>query len=569
MGESDESAPRPEATRPDGDLIGLLGVAVCGLLPLVVLQNLYWGAWAPKAALCLVLLFPGLVVLARLVAARSPAAVAATAFLAAAAVSTALSDRPAQSLVGPANWGTGWLLLAAAAAAWAVGVVAGDRRRRELVVVLMAVTVVNAGVAWLQARTDVGRTRGLMGNAVFLGGLAAGGLFLLARRLGRERGSWWWVPAIALVAGAVQLSGGRAATVLAVVAVLASLPGAGAARSAVVVGAVILGVAVAPVGAKGVVLGSTRSAPSAVATAASGDTRVALWRISAGAVAERPVVGYGPGRFAAATGRRYTPAAAQEHVVLRDAHNWVVGTAVTTGLLGLGLLLAWLTLAARGARGPLAGFAVIVAVSSLVQPLHVALTPMAMLALGAAGGDAVRRRARPLPVPVLRGAWGVAGLAGLAVGIAGAVVLVTGQAVLQRGVAGDSQAQVRLARTLSPPWPDLLLKAASVEATYGIREGEPHKQRTLELTRRAALLDPTDPILWSELGFVEAQWGTTDRAAAAFRRGLEANPWDVSSLEGSADLARARGDVALLREDCRRLRILKVPVQACGARPSG
>ena len=559
-----------EFTRPDQDLIGLLAVAVCGLLPVVVLPNLYWGAWAPKAAVCLVLLFPGLVVLGRLVAAGNPSAVAATAFLLAAGLSTALSDRPAQSLVGPANWGTGFLFLAATAAAWAVGAVAGDRRRRQLVAVLLAAVVVNAAVAWLQARVDGGRTRGLMGNAVFLGGLAAGGLYLLACRLGKERGSWWWAPAIALVAGATQLSGGRAAAALGLVAVLAALPRAGLVRAGVIVAAVVAGVALAPIGAKGAVLGSTRTKPSAVATAAGGDTRLAVWRVSLGAVAERPLVGFGPGRFAAATGRRYTPAAAQEHVVLRDAHNWVIGTAVTTGLAGLGLLLVWLALAARGAEGPLAGFAVIVALSSLVQPMHVALTPMAMMALGAAGHDVVRRRPRPLAEPALGGAWGAAAVAGLAVGIAGGAALVTGQALLQRGVADESQADIRTARTLSPPWPELLLKAASVETTYGITKGEPHRQRTLELTRRAALLDPTDPILWSELGFVEAQWGTVDRAAAAFRHGLGANPWDVSSLEGSAGIARAQGDADTLLESCRRLRVLNVPVPACSdVRPGG
>lgn len=548
--------------RPDGDLLGLLGVVVCGLLPIVLFNNLYWGTWAPKAALCLLLLLPGLVAVARLVVARSPAAIAGAAFLAVAALSTAVSDRPALSLAGPPNWGTGWLLLAACVAAWAVGVVMGDRRRRQLALVLLAGVVVNAAVAFAQVRVNAERTRGLMGNAVFLGGLVAGGLYMLARRAGRERGSWWWLPAVALAAGAAQISGGRAAVALAVVAVAASLRGAGVARTAAIVAAVAVGVAVAPIGARQTVLGSTRSSPSAMASA-GGDTRFAVWRVSGGAIAERPLLGWGPGRFAAATGRRYTPTAAREYVVLQDAHNWVVGTAVTTGLLGTALLLAWLALAARGARGPLAGFAAIVALSSLVQPLHVALTPLATMALGAAGSGAVRRRARPLPDRPLGGAWGAAAGAGTAIGLVLAAALVVGQLALQRGVAGDSLADLRTARALSPPWPEILLRQASAETTYGLAGSEAHKARALALTRRATELDPTDPTLWAELGYLEEEWGTVRASAAAFRRGLEAEPWDVVNLRGSADLARRTGDGRLLAEDCRRLRIMKVDFPAC------
>ena len=401
-----------------------------------------------------------------------------------------------------------------------------------------------------------------MGNPAYLGGLVAGGLYLLGRRFGRERRSWWWLVAVAVVAGAAQLSGGRAAVALGAAATLASLRGAGMVRGAALIAAVAVGVTLAPLGAKAPILGSTRAAPTTVVS--SNDTRFAVWRVSLGAVGERPLVGWGPGRFPAATGPRYDAVAAQEGLVLKDAHNWVVENAVTTGLVGLALLLAWLGAAAFGASGPLAGFALIVGLSSLVQPMHVALTPMALLALGAAGA----RRGPPdgqgrVGAGELGRAWGAGVLVALGIGLTAACVLIVGQAYLQQGVQGDSLGDIRLARALSPPWPEIELKAASVEADLGLDIGEPHKIRTLELTRRAVRRDPADPALWSELGALELDWGTNERAGVAFGRALEADPWDTTSLRGRVILARRQHDQATLTESCRRLRVLQRPSPGC------
>ena len=568
-GEEDGAgADRAGGPKEPADLLGLLAVAGAGLLPVVLVDDLYWGTWAPKAALCLVLLFPGLVALGRLVVSGSRPAVLAAAFLATACVSTALSDRPALSLFGAANWGTGLLFLATLAGSWALGTLAGDRRRRQLVVVILGAVIVNALVAWSQARVGTGgRTRGLMGNPVYLGGLVAGGLFLLGRRFGRERRSWWWLAAVALVAGAAQLSGGRAAVALSLLALLASLRGAGVVRGAALVAAVAVGVTLAPVGAKAPELASTRAAPATVVS--RNDTRFAVWRVSLGAIGERPLVGWGPGRFPTATGPRYNAVAAQEGVVLKDAHNWVVENAVTTGLVGVALLLAWLAAAAWGARGPLAGFALVVAASSLVQPMHVALTPMAMVALGAAGtgNQRPRRAGDPVRGGGLGRGWSAAAVVGLGGGLVLALVLMTGQWYLQRGVQGDSLSDIRRAAALSPPWPELEVKAADAEADLGLDEGEPHKQRTLEHARRAVLRDPTDPALWASLGALELDWGTNPAAATAFRHALKDNPWDISSLLGRVTLAGRQGDQAGLAEGCRRLRVLGHASSACAAPP--
>ena len=559
---------QPTGTQPD--LIGLLGVASAGLLPIVLFDDLYWGTWAPKAAICLGLLLPGLVVLARLVLAGSRAALLATGFLGVAAISTATSDSPPLSLVGAANWGTGLLFLCALAGAWALGVVAGGRRRRQLLLVIIGAVVVNAVVAWGQAHIGGGgRTRGLLGNPVFLGAFAAAGLYLLGRRFGRERRSWWWLAAVTVVAGAVQLSGGRSAALLAGVAVLASLRGAGLSRGAALVAAVAVGALVAPIGAKDPILASSRSAPAAAVS--RGDTRFAVWRVSVGAVADRPLLGWGPGRFPAATGPRYDATAGQEGVVLKDAHNWVVEHAVTTGGLGLALLLGWLGTAARRAEGPFAGFALIVGASTLVQPMHVALTPMAMLALGAADGTGAHLARLGQLLGDQRGSadaplgrrWGLATGIGMCIGLALSAVLLLGQFHLRHGLQAESRPEVQRANRLSPPWPEVELVAASVEAEFGLRASEPSRRRTLEHTRRAVQRDPADPALWAELGAVELQWGSNERAAAAFGRALEANPWDIRSLLGRVTLARRLRDEAALADACRRLRAVDRRPDSC------
>ena len=107
--------------------------------------------------------------------------------------------------------------------------------------------------------------------------------------------------------------------------------------------------------------------------------RGALWGNAVSAIEEQPLLGYGPGRFATAVSphtsvevARYTGG----DVLYADAHNFVVEYATTTGLVGLLLLFGWLISAGRRARGPLVGFVIAVAMSMLLQPQYLGLTPL-------------------------------------------------------------------------------------------------------------------------------------------------------------------------------------------------
>src|SRR5205085_11544232 len=138
----------------------------------------------------------------------------------------------------------------------------------------------------------------LMGNPVFLGGLGAGAVWLLARRPTRL------APAGAtLLVGltaAIELSGSRLALALAAAVVVAVLADRGlrtaAARAACVVVGRGLGAAVGHVART-----PTVTARSEVSSGVR--PRVETWLSARHALARHPFLGSGPGRFRAATSR--------------------------------------------------------------------------------------------------------------------------------------------------------------------------------------------------------------------------------------------------------------------------
>ncbi|HUP71266.1 MAG TPA: O-antigen ligase family protein [Acidimicrobiales bacterium] len=548
-------------------------MAAAFLLPVAFSPENYHRFWAPKAAVCLLLIVPGAAALARLVRAGSRAALAASLFVVGAGTSTLLSDNPVLSLTGSANWGTGFLFVGSVAGAWALGSVIGEERRRQVVSAIVAAALVNAVIAWLQVRGLVppplespGRAAGLMGNPVHLGALAAGGLWLVGDRVGRDRQSLLWLGPVVLLAGGAEISGGRSGAGLAFVAVVAAVWRAGLgswpgrARALAVVAAAAVGFALAPAGAEGVTLGSA-SAVGAESSTAEVGLRFDLWRVGLDAAIDRPAFGWGPGRFQAATSPRSTPAIAGGGAVAwKDAHNWVVEYAVTTGAVGLMLLSAWLALAARNSRGPLAGFAGIVGLLMLVEPQTVGLAPLALLALGASGQD------RPVSgLGAMGAAWRAVVVVGAVASVVAAVVLVVGQVFLYHAFLDTSVSSFDKARSLLPPWPEVSFVGSRTEAFYGL-QSEPHARRSLELAREATRRDPADPSMWSYLGHIELKWGTEVAAAAAFDRSLEENPWLAGGLQGRAIVAQALNDDESLTESCRRLQVLKrKPIPACGA----
>lgn len=557
-------SPAPPPPAPGGaDLLGLLGVVVALLLPLAFSPAVYHVFWAPKAALALLLVGPGLVALARLAAGGSAPARLAALFLAAAAAAAASSGHPAAALTGAPNSGTGLLFVAASTGAWAIGVVSGAARRRQLVTAVVVAALANAVVAWLQSRGMVpvtlespGRSFGLMGNPVYLGALVAGAIWVVVARTGRAGALVPGLAGVFVLAGAAQLSGGRAAVALAVLAALAGGRAAGARRGAAVLATVALGFACAGWWAgAGSVTGSSRSV-GPESTAQLG-TRTAFWEIGVEAALDRPVLGWGPGRFEAATSPRVTAAASEGGVnVYKDAHNWVVEYAVTTGVVGLGLLLAWLVASARSASGPLTGFAVTAGLFMLVEPVSVGIAPLALLALGASAPPAVAAAG-------VGRRWRRAAGATLVAGLAVSGVFLGGEALLEQARLDSSPAGMARASALLPPWAEVSRTAARTEVFAGLHD-DGHRAKALALARQATRREPEDAASWSYLAQLELVWGSDGAAARAVDRTLERNPWYADGLRSSAVLAARTGDGDRLAAACGRLRTLGRGAEHCG-----
>ena len=567
-----------------------------------------FSVFAPKLAVLLVLGAAGIPVLvlralgAGVASTRRlvrPPAVAAVAFVAVAALSTALSPAVESAVVGVYQVGTGLVFVACLAGVWALGTCVSERGRQVLVSAIIAAAVVNAGVALAQQLvglsaipSDGRQATGLMGNPVFLGAMSVAVLALMAPRF-VERPRRMLVPVV-LVAAAVGMSGERLSAallvVLAVGVVVAAFLGPqvdGGARQPrlraawfaatsivfVVVGS-LLPSAVTSGGGGGVL---TRTAQSTVSNTVTGRTDV--WRAGLSVLPHRLVLGFGPGQFrdAISTISSTRFASLNATSTFDDAHNIIVEYLTTTGVLGLLALVAWLVLAARRRRGALLVAAGLLLVVGLAQPLDVGTTPLIFLFLGAAplatrhgwrggraepGGDGSEAAGRagggtrPSSTPASGPGSLPGGRPGAVVSMACALLaLVAGAALVvgdaQYGAAAASTAsgqeetavhQARNADRLLFLWPDPQVLVARSLLLEGATPSVANAAKAATAYRVAISRDPTDADLWSSLGMAELHAGRTAAALQAATRAVQLRPWDVNALDnlGLIDLQLGR-----------------------------
>lgn len=529
----------------------VLGPAFVAALAIAFSPALYQPFFAVRAALLLLALGPatGLLVLQ---ARRDRTARLALALVCAAAVAMVASPAPMTSLWGESNWGTGFLFLFACISLWAWGRSFTARAIARSRIALLVGVAVNVAVAVLQQTGQVptilavvDRPFGLTGNAVHLGALCAATIVLFS---GDQRLRWPAATSIVVGAAGVQLSGGRSALALGVLAVVIVGIRSRSVRTAILT----VSLAVAGVLAAGMIPGD---APSATSRAAAGEAsgsfqpRIEAWRAAADAVAERPLTGHGPGRFRAATSPHRTLAAAQIDGDSRfaDAHNLPIEFLVTSGLLGLLAFVLWVGMGALRARGPWAWFALLTALAQLVEPLSVAITPVTALAFGIAF---------PVATQPLRRRWPLVGGATVMTAAAAvvALMLLIGQMQLQRGsIDFDRQALASAERLLPATWPTAALVTTRVEGFYGAQE-LPARRAAISAGRRAVQADPTDDRSWVRFGALEAVWGSKEAARAAYDEALGRNPWSIEGLRGRAQVAADAGDTSLAAQTCRRLK---------------
>jgi len=503
-----------------------------------------------------------------------------------AGVATLLSARPILAVVGLYQQGTGLIFVSAIAGSWALGTALGPPDRRILMTSVIVGASVNAVVAVAQVTIGLqnvglplysnGSADALLPNPVYLGALLAAALVLVLPRFEERPGELW--PVVGLLGVGVGVSGARMAALLVVAIGVWEIWAVwrtgrrrirlGERRWTRAGAFVSLGIGgVAGGSLLAWIRGSTGVASQAVSSTADETfgQRLSTWSTGLHEIVHRPWFGAGPGQFRAATSSLFSLSFERQNngVSFSDAHNLVIEYAVTTGLIGVALLLAWLGLSVWRGRGPLLGFAVVLFVTGLIEPLNPVTTPLMFLALGAAGlsrPEVNERRPEvdpdgrpeeePLGIPtgpLPRGlAWASVGVA--AVATAGGLVFLIGDAALQRSYTEYSVAQDAAAATagstandLLAPWPEPASQIGLIHQYLALDIRHPSQKLTaIDWMRVAAHRDPTDWTLWTNLAEGQAVAGHLDAAEVSSRTALHSFPYFVPALTLLGSLAEAQ-----------------------------
>lgn len=467
-------------------------------------------------------------------------------------LSTVLSPHPALALFGQFDAGNGALLSLSFVAAWSIGITSGAEVAGLLELTLLACVGLNAVVALYQAGLGVGlfagRAPGFMFNPVVLGSVMIGGLWLVACRF---RSDWRpWAVAAVVVSAAMQVSGSRLELTLLPLLVVAAVVPLGVRRAGLlalcIIAGVLLGTGVARLGAQSpsaAVAASASTSAAGTGTARlleSGSSgvrpRLEAWSMAAHAIGERPLQGWGPGRFREATTRyrtlRFSITEGPDRA-FEDAHNVVVEYATTTGVVGVVLLLAFVGLAisVAGFQAPLAGFALLCLLAMMAEPQHSELTPVVFLALGAAASARLPVDLR-FPDPVRVAAIGVALLV--------AAVIALGSIQMQAGLHGGPARQaakahsLRTARALLRPWAEPLVATAILYDPV-----DPAVAAGWE--RQAVRREPYQDHYWSDAGALVERAQGIGQAGELYRQALVRNPWSPPALVGYAKYLSSQG----------------------------
>ncbi|MBW3615068.1 MAG: O-antigen ligase family protein [Actinobacteria bacterium] len=522
-------APRPVGV--------VLTAALAFLLPVAFSTASTAAAWMPKLAVLVAVLPLGILVLVGRW--REPVARAGLVFVVVAWVSALLSPAPILSNIGGYAGGTSAALLASIITFWAIGRTIEPDEQPMVLRSLLAAIAINAVLAVLQGAFDLAayglplfdeRSAGLLGNPVHLATLAAGGLPLAwwEVRKGRGRTVAVGAPLAALLAAAAQVSGSRILLLALGASSVYLLARHRSLRAVFFVTA--LGVGIVGGSVAGAAPGRTGASDRISQVGlAEGSTlqRVYTWQEAAATVLDRPLVGYGPGRYLQATlphrSLRLAEAGPDSYFV--DAHNLFVNLAVDVGAIGLLLFLGWLLLSARDADGPALWAAAALVAMHLVQPVHPGTTPLIGLALGVASRRVVVGSGFRLGRPAVAGA--------VAFGLAVAVIILVGDFRLREArLDADADAAAAAAKAL-PPWPEVSDAVARLYIFDSIVERDPRLLReAIAWERRAATADERDPRWWMLKGLVEASAGEDAAAERSFRRALELNPYSCGAWNG-------------------------------------
>jgi len=569
------SSPTPRSPARLGSASGLGAFAAIGaaLLCLAFSPKANSVTFVPKFAVLLLFAAIGIVPLARLIVRPSPLrlpARAAGAFLVVALVSALASPSPNLGIFGLYLWGTGWLFWLGVAGAFAIGASLGPDDRRWLFAGLLVGALGNVVIAVYQiaenlpaaglALFDGTQADGLLGNPIHLEALLLGALALVLGRTCRSPLKWGVV--VVLLAVGLELTSERFAVLILVLLVLCALYSYGLRRGGIFALLIAFGYGLAYLtGGSG--LGSRVTSGTSETTFG---VRLRVWVQGGDYVLHHPLLGAGPGQLRTAMDSSATLSFFQ-HVlagkILTDGHNIFVEVGVTTGILGLVCFLTWLFGAARTAeRCGFLGFAAAMFAVELVEPLNVAVTPLAFLALGAAtavrlrpaatgdetGGGPGYEQLEQLDDPdVKRHGIGprITTLVALGVALFLGVTMVTGDIYMSRAVDFRfghpfNLAAAKDANTLLPYWPDSALQVAQVEASDSLTATSVNLHVLADSRHWSAVAvgrDTRNPDLWTLLGGADVELKRYGLARTEYLRALTCDKWFTQALEGLGRMA--------------------------------
>lgn len=516
--------------------------------------------WAPRAILMFVALPAGLVATALLARRRDTAALWGVALIAWATLSAALSGGFFASFRGFVGQDTTVLFWAAALGLYSLGRLMSANGRAMFVRVSLCILAVHASMGALQMLARIedgnlgllyGRSIGLTPNPVFFGGFMAMAVALCLHRsaVDPERVARWSIGA-GLFAVALSFSGSRVA--LAAVVVVSALVLAQYRQRSVVIATIgtAAGIGIGTMISR--LVGTGLDATSRLSDTTSGG-RLTFWRLASDAVLDRPILGWGLGRFRTAIQGDLTfdyVASIENSQVQWDAHNLFVGTAVAIGLPGLVLLSGFIWSAGRRASGTLAFVVLAVAITWMLQPAALMTLPFAMVALGAADSGERRSSSQtnegPAPVdasPVAPVVW----TAALVVGVAAGGWLGVAEYRLSEAVLDGDPDRVAAAAAMYPRDPIVSnVSAASYLALEPLHPeyGAPARH-ALE---RSVEYESTRPRWWTELANRQGAEGDTDAALISTRRALALQPTDATAWELIRQIGIDTDDTELVTE---------------------
>jgi hypothetical protein len=264
--------------------------------------------------------------------------------------------------------------------------------------------------------------------------------------------------------------------------------------------------------------------------------RMLIWKVSLEWLSHHLVLGAGPGEFSYTATQANSLALARrlaEGTFVADAHNIFIQVAVTTGALGLLCFLVFFITVLRRARGPLLAFAIFALAVELLEPVNVAVTPLAFLALGASSSALMTRRIARARVPVVAARTALASLA-----VAAGALGVIGDHETYTGQTPFNYSAAALGARLLPIWSDSAAVAANVAVFNAFTEtssaGRAATRRWLNLaiywSTRAEESDPTNPEVWVTLGKDQLLVGDTRSALQDYRQALTVDPYATNAL---------------------------------------